>query len=207
MPRKGIELQPIDVRRKAGIDGFHAVGGVPGLHLLVRGRQASWILRTMIGNRRRDIGLGGFPEITLATAREDARKMRADIRMGIDPIEARRAARAALCGRVSFNEAAKRLIEAKGTEWRNPKHRAQWKTTLDTYASPVIGDLSVDAIDVDHVLRVLAPIWTEKNETANRVRQRIEAVLEAGRAECCRARRHRRSGAAASVADHATVCE
>lgn len=182
MPRKGIELHPIDVRRRTGVDGFHAVGGVPGLHLLVRGRQASWILRTMIGTRRRDVGLGGFPEISLAAARENARKIRADIRAGIDPIEARRAARHALCGRVSFDEAAKRLIEAKGTEWRNAKHRAQWKTTLDTYASPIIGDLSVDTIDVDHVLRVLAPIWTEKNETANRVRQRIEAVLDWARA-------------------------
>lgn len=177
MPKKADELKAIQVERLKA-PGFHAVGGVAGLHLRVSDTGArSWIARLMVGNRRRDIGLGGYPDVTLSQARERAREARAKVREGIDPIEARRAALTALRGTLTFDEAAERLIEAKAPEWKNAKHAAQWAATLKTYASPIIGRLPVDKIELAHIVDVLTPIWREKTETATRLRSRIEAVL------------------------------
>ena len=177
MPKKATELEHIQVKRLTA-PGFHAVGGVAGLHLRVSDSGArSWIVRLLVGRRRRDIGLGGFPDVTLAQARDRAREARAKVREGIDPIEARRAALTALRGTLTFDEAAERLIEAKAPEWKNAKHAAQWAATLKTYASPIIGKLPVDKIELAHIVDVLTPIWREKTETATRLRSRIEAVL------------------------------
>jgi integrase len=176
MPKKAQELTALQVKRLSA-DGFHAVGGVAGLHLQIRGGSRSWILRAKVGDRRRDIGLGGFPDVSLADARDRARVARAKIAEGIDPVEHRRAARAALSAVLTFDEAARRLIEAKSHEWKNPKHRDQWKSTLDTYASPKIGRKDVAKIELPDVVDVLTPIWTTKTETASRLRGRIESVL------------------------------
>lgn len=176
MPRKAEEKTPLQVRRLKE-PGLHSVGGVAGLHLQIRGEAKSWILRAKIGDRRRDIGLGGFPDVTLAEARDKARAMRAKIESGIDPVEDRRAAKAALSAVLTFDECARRLIESRSAEWKNPKHRAQWAATLDTYASPVIGRTPVDKIELRHVVDVLQPIWITKTETASRLRGRIESVL------------------------------
>lgn len=177
MPRKARELKALEVARLKE-QGFHSVGGVAGLHLRINEAGArNWILRAMVGGKRRDIGLGGFPSVTLALARDKARTTREKIEQGIDPVLERRSSRQALLTAVTFDEAATRFIEAKSPEWSNPKHRAQWKATLDTYASPRIGALPVDRVELPHILEILSPIWTTKTETASRVRMRVESVL------------------------------
>ncbi len=108
-------------------------------------------------------------------ARAKALEMRRDILDGRDPIAERVKARASA---LTFEEAATGLIEAKRHEWKNAKHAAQWSSTLKTYAYPVIGRLDVRDVETEHVLKVLRPIWTEKAETASRLRQRIEAVFD-----------------------------
>lgn len=181
MPKKAKELSATEVRR-LDKPGLYAVGGVAGLQLQVTQTGArSWILRTLVGSKRRDIGLGGFPDVPLAQAREKAREMKEQIKQGIDPVEARKAARdelrAAQAKHVTFDQAAQRFLANKAKEFSNAKHAAQWKSTLDTYASPVIGKLPVDRIELGHVVQVLEPIWDSKTETATRVRGRIESVL------------------------------
>lgn len=182
MPRLTEPLGPLAVSR-LNRPGLHAVGGVPGLALQVLpsgGR--TWILRTIIGNRRREMGLGGYPGVTLAMAREAAREARELIRRGIDPIEAAKEAREALkvtpTVAFTFRAAAEAYIAAHEASWKNPKHRDQWTATLKNYAYPVMGHLDVAAIELQHVMRVLEPIWIKKTETAKRLRGRIEMVLD-----------------------------
>lgn len=186
MPRVAKELTALDVKRLSHSGGpnsdTHAVGGVPGLLLQISPNNGrTWVLRTTVGSKRREIGLGGFPDVTLAQARELARETKDKIRRGIDPVEERKAVRAALAAAqrrgMTFAEAADRCLEAKLDSFKNPKHRQQWENTLKTYAIPVLGQMLVDEITVQDVLRVLEPIWRTKTETADRVRGRIEAVL------------------------------
>jgi integrase len=141
----------------------------------------SWILRIWVGPKRRNIGLGGFPDVTLAQAREKAREMRRAVSEGRDPLAERQAARAALWAAhartLTFETAVEKYLAAKLDEFRNEKHKAQWRSSLDAYAMPVLGPMTVDAIEVRDVLRALQPIWVEKTETASRLRGRIENVL------------------------------
>jgi hypothetical protein len=175
------ELSATEVRRLSTTSGFHNVGGVPGLHLQVAGSACSWILRAKIGDKRRDIGLGGFPAVTLAQARDKARQMRELISQGIDPVAERIAARAELeaaqAKMLTFEEAARRFLVTKTREFRNAKHAAQWGNSLAHYAYPVIGRLPVESVELAHMVQILQPIWTDKTETASRLRGRIEAVL------------------------------
>lgn len=182
MPRVARELSPIEVRRLTE-PGFHAVGGATGLYLQVTDSGArSWVMRIKIGDKRRDIGLGAFRDVPLAMAREKARATRQEIERGVDPIAEKRAAKAALraaaAKSVTFDEAARRVITMKTAEFKNAKHAAQWPATLTTYASPTLGKLPVDKIELGHITEVLNPIWQTKTETATRLRQRIEAVLD-----------------------------
>lgn len=182
MARKASELGALVVSRLRE-PGLHAVGGVSGLYLQVVASGArSWILRATIGGKRRDMGLGGFPDVTLAIAREKAREARAKIEQGADPILERERAlsvlRAEQAKSMTFEAAALALIDAKSDEWRNAKHRAQWSASLETYAYPIIGKLQVGDVGQAHVLNVLQPIWKDKTETANRLRGRIEQVLD-----------------------------
>lgn len=162
--------------------GLHAAGGVPGLHLRVDPYGSRhWVLRIVIGKKRRDVGLGGYPGVSLAHARERAREAREQVWRGVDPVEERRAAVAALVAAQStltFDEAAERFLANKVAEFRNDKHAAQWKSTLKTYASPIIGAMPVDQVGLTDITDILTPIWTTKTETAKRVRGRIEAVLD-----------------------------
>lgn len=182
MARKARELSALEVGRIKR-EGVYFVGGVPGLLLQVTGPEAkSWILRTMVGGKRRDIGLGGYPAVSLADAREAARTARERIREGVDPVEERIAARSALtaarAASMTFREAARKYIEANEPGWKNAKHAAQWTSTLETYAYPVVGNLRVSDVTTAHVVSILEPVWTNKTETASRLRGRIESVLD-----------------------------
>jgi integrase len=162
--------------------GLHAVGGTSGLYLAVKADgRASWILRYMRDGRRRDMGLGSHTDVKLAEAREAAREQRKLITQGIDPLDAKRelrdARRADRAKRTTFRQCVDGYLDAHGDGWRNPKHRAQWKSTLETYCGPVFGDLNVASVDTPLVLKVLEPIWKTKTETAARLRGRIENVL------------------------------
>jgi integrase len=125
--------------------------------------------------------------VSLAKARVIAAEARAGLRAGVDPINYRQAKRAELvraeaeAAERTFKAAATALVESKKAGWRSAKHAAQWLATLEAHAFPVIGDLPVAAIGTDEVLRVLRPIWERIPETASRLRQRMEAVLDAAR--------------------------
>lgn len=182
MPKKAKELSAYQVKRFKDA-GLYAVGGVAGLHLQITDSGArSWILRVVIGARRRDLGLGGYPDTTLEQARAKARDMRHQIWQGIDPVAARKAAQDALrvaeAKRLTFDQAALQCWRARSQEFKNGKHAKQWLSTLELYASPVLGNLPVDQIELAHVIKVVEPIWTTKTETASRLRGRIETVLE-----------------------------
>ena len=182
MPKKATELSDLQVRRITE-PGFHAVGGVAGLYLRVEpSGHRGWILYTMMGDRRRKMGLGPYSEVSLAHARDAAREKKNQIRSGLDPIEERRAEnrkrRREDRRRMTFQEATEAFLEGKVAEWRNVKHQKQWRTTLRTYAYPVLGHRSVNDITIEHVIEALKPIWISKTETATRVRQRIHSVFD-----------------------------
>ncbi|THD76007.1 DUF4102 domain-containing protein [Thalassobius vesicularis] len=186
MPRVAKELSALEVKRMQhpgkGGNITIAVGGVSGLLMqLTPNGGRSWLLRASVGGKRREIGLGGFPDVTLAQARDRARDTKDKIRSGIDPVEERKATRAALETAqrrgLTFADAVDRCLAAKLDAFKNAKHRDQWRNTLNTYAMPDLRNMLVDEITVQDVLRVLEPIWRTKTETAKRLRGRIEAVL------------------------------
>ena len=140
-----------------------------------------WFLRYRFRGRDRELGLGSVDEVGLKEARQNAARARRQIREGLDPIEERRKARAQSSA-PTFAECAKRFLTANQVAWRNTKHRAQWSSTLEAYAYPVLGEQPVNAVGVADVLRVLEAVWTAKPETASRLRGRIERVLDWARA-------------------------
>jgi integrase len=186
MARRAAELGALAVGRLRE-PGLYAVGGVSGLALQVApAGSRSWILRVTVGSKRREMGLGAYPDVPLAQARDKARAARAKIEEGVDPILERQRAASALRAEqakaMTFKKAAEQFIEDRGDAWRNPKHRSQWTATLETYVYPLVGRLLVADVNQSHVLAILRPIWKEKTETATRVRGRIEQVLDWARA-------------------------
>ena len=181
MPKKAKELSALAVSRLKE-PGRYAVGGVDGLHLRIIGNSRAWTLRVKVGDRRCDIGLGPYPEVSLGDAREAARVHRKKVREGIDPLQERKQARAALrierAKSKTFRDCADAYIEAHKAGWKNAKHAKQWEATLETYAYPKFGSLPVASIDTALVQDVLRPIWATKTETASRLRGRIECVLD-----------------------------
>ena len=181
MPKKAKELSALEVGRLKD-PGLHAVGGVAGLAVHVQpGGSRSWALRLMIAGKRRELGLGGFPDVPLADARRRAREEREKVSKGIDPVAEKQAAAASLkearARAITFEAAAKKYIEAHESTWRNAKHAEQWRNTLaSTY--PDIGSIDVSKIGLPEVLKVLEPIWKTKTETASRLRGRIQVVLD-----------------------------
>lgn len=166
--------------RKVTDRGLHADGA--GLYLQVTPSGGkSWVFRFTLDGRTRDMGLGPVHTIGLPAARAAAAECRRLRLNGSDPIEHRRrtreAARAEAAKAMTFGEAAEAYISTYGAAWRDPKHRARWRSTLSTYANGLCS-VPLHAVDTAKVLRVLEPIWVEKIETANRVRNRIEAVLD-----------------------------
>jgi integrase len=184
----------LTVKQINALTAPRAYGDGDGLYLQVKptGRR-SWVFRFSIAGRTRWMGLGAYPEVGLADARAAAARAREQTRTldgRTDPIEAKREAAlakareadeakaAALQAARTFQAAATDYIAAHQAGWRNPKHAAQWPSTLAAYVYPTMGDLTVAAIDTDHVLAALEPIWRAKPETAARVRGRIEMVLD-----------------------------
>jgi integrase len=179
MPKIAKPLSAIEIKRLIA-PKLYPVGTVPGLCLDVKitaagGTAASWILRTTIGNRRVDMGLGGYPGVTLQAAWEAARELKRQIRTGIDPTADRKARQSIV--EWTFRRCATAYIEGHRAEWKNAKHVDQWTNTLITYVYPVFGDKHVRAIHVADVLNAIEPQWNTKNETMNRVRNRIELIL------------------------------
>ncbi|GEP59459.1 phage integrase [Reyranella soli] len=163
-------------------------GDGDGLYLAVRDAQAKfWTFRyTPPGGKMREKGLGPVRLKTLAEARAEARELFRAHRAGLDPLAEDAAKRAALLASTTFKQEAESYIKRHSQGWRNAKATAQWGSTLKTYAYPTIGDLPVSDIDTPLMLKVLEPIWTTKNVTASRLRQRIEAILDAAKARGAR---------------------
>ena len=191
MGRKATALTAAKV--KAAAPGRYGDGN--GLYLLVRSADARfWVFRYTRAGRMREMGLGraGADDaaVTLAEARDKAADLHKLVRAGVDPLEKREAdaataaaeAQQAAIRTISFRTVTERYLEAHEKTWRNPKHRAQWRNTLDTYAHPHFGDLPVGDVGTEHVLAALEPIWRAKPETATRVRGRIESVLDYAKA-------------------------
>jgi integrase len=198
MRRPG-KLKALNVERLKAV-GMYGDGG--GLYLQVTGAGAkSWIFRYWVRERdpatgqplrdaitnkvrgvSREMGLGSFNVVTLDEARDLADKYRRLRHQGVDPIDGRRAAREQAAfdaaRAISFKDAATAYIAAHRAGWRNEKHAAQWGTTLEAYAYPEFGAVSVQSIDTALVMKVLEPIWSTKPETASRVRGRVEAILD-----------------------------
>ena len=161
--------------------GRHGDGD--GLYLSIApSGSKSWVQRIVIYGRRRDIGLGPYPAVSPAKARSIAQENRSTVAEGRDPVAEKRQAREAVRrpapSILTFSEAASMVIELRRPTWSNPKHAGQWQSTLQTYAFPLIGNKAVDAITAADILEVLTPIWTYKPETASRVRQRMETVMD-----------------------------
>jgi integrase len=154
-----------------------------GLYLQVSpGGSKAWLFRYMRDGVARQMGLGALHTIGLQQARALALRARQELHEGRDPIDMRKAAKQIAqleaARSTTFRDCAERYLDAHEASWRNPKHRAQWRASLETYAYPHIGNLPVSAVDTALVLRVLEPIWTAKRETAGRVRGRIESILD-----------------------------
>lgn len=151
--------------------GRHSDG--KGLYLLVKktGRK-SWVYMWDKDHRRREMGLGGFPDVSLAKAREKAQNAREVIADEQDPIRNKKKVVTK-----SFGDAADHLVATLQADWSNEKHRQQWIRTVSHYCKP-IRSIPVGKVDTDDVLKVLKPIWTEKEETARRLRARIERILD-----------------------------
>ena len=169
-------------------DGYYADGACPGLNLQVvqgQGRiTRSWLFRytSPTTKKRREFGLGSTRVRSLADARRLATDLRLQILNGYDPKDERDRQRAAAVAerahRITFDEAVSKCLESKSLEWKNVKHGQQWINTLATYASPLLGKQPVELVTTDLIYKVLEPIWVTKTETATRVRQRIEVVMD-----------------------------
>jgi integrase len=183
--RTALTARQVDTSTKIG---YTADGKQPGLNLQItagmRGLNRSWVFRytSPTTGKRRELGLGSTRTFSLSVARSKAEEAETQVRMGSDPKDERdqkKAERAiAASQRLTFEMAAMQCIAIKQHEWKNEKHRHQWAATLKTYAYPPLGPLYVDQIKMEHVLGVLEPIWTTKTETATRVRQRIETIMD-----------------------------
>jgi len=182
MVKKVRELTPIEIRT-LNAKGRYAVGGVSGLYLQVRPPAGkSWILRAVIGEKRRDIGLGSFPDIPLTDARIKARHFKELILSGVDPvqqaIDIHQAQIAAQRKQKTFEDVAYECYDAKKQGFKNIKHSTQWIGSVKRYAFDVLGDMDISRIGVNDVLLVLNPIWSSKTETASRLRQRLEVIFD-----------------------------
>lgn len=175
MPKIAKALTAIEIKRLTE-PKLHPVGTVPGLMLFVKPSGVkSWVLRTMVGTKRADIGLGGYPGVTLAMALEQARRVKGSIRDGVNPVSDRKAKQAQI--EWTFKKCALAYIEGHKAGWKNAKHGQQWENTLEAYVYPRFGDKHIRDVGKADVIDAIEPNWTTKNETMVRVRNRIELVI------------------------------
>lgn len=199
MPKIAKPLNDLQVRRLTHV-GWHAVGGVAGLLLQIRkpakeGAQLSrsWILRVKVGDQRQPIGLGSYPQVSLASAREQAAKLVIEARQGVNLVAQKRAQRSALivaaAKKKTFKECAEAYMDAHSSDYTSDKHRKQWPATLVAYAYPIIGNMLVSDISMRDIRNVLeqkttadkdttGKLWFVKNETAKRLLGRIKSILD-----------------------------
>jgi integrase len=191
MARFGGELTQKQVEHAKPPQGRRAVMLLDGANLYLQASvgkngsvNRSWVFRYEFDGTRHDMGLGPVHTLGLADARERALELRQQIKAGTDPLDAKREAKrerlakkAELAKAVTFKACAGMYLDAHSEGWKNLKHRAQWRSTLETYAYPVMGDLAVSDIDTSHVFKAIEPIWKEKTETAKRLQSRIENIL------------------------------
>ncbi|MCA0278907.1 MAG: integrase arm-type DNA-binding domain-containing protein [Proteobacteria bacterium] len=172
MARSLQKLADVKVKSDKWASGRHSDGG--GLYLNVSSvGTKSWLFMwTPAGGKRREMGLGAYPAVSLAKARAKAAECRIAVAEGRDPIAER-----AKAVEPTFGECADKFLASMDSSWRNDKHRAQWKMTLEEYCK-TIRSKRVSAIGTEEILQVLNPIWTAKPETASRLRGRIERVLD-----------------------------
>ena len=180
--------------------GTYAVGKPAGLSLRVRasitdgvpngGIVKQWVMRYMLDGKARTMGLGSFPDVPLTKARAEAEAIRRGKVEGNDPLAIKAANRAAArhaanlqSRRKTFDQCADNYIQTHTPSWKNAKHAQQWTNTIRQYVTPVIGAMMVDEVRQEHVMDVLRPIWATKNETAIRVRGRIESVMDWAKAQ------------------------
>ena len=155
-----------------------------GLQLLIKPSGTKyWLLRFAFNGKRHELGIGSFPDLKPKDARLIAQEARTEIAKGQNPLSskiAKKAQRKAFeSKKVTFRDFALTCIEDKQSEWSSNKHATQWTYTLEKFAFPVIGDMALDAIDTDDMLKILTPIWKSKTETASRLRGRLEWILAA----------------------------
>lgn len=199
MPKIAKQLSALEVKR-LNRPGWHAVGGIKGLLLQVRPSTRngapparSWILRLSVAGRRQPIGLGPYPQVSLAEAREQARKLSLAVKDGVNPVQKKRAQRSAMIAAATrnktFRDCAEAYMKVHASDYSSAKHRQQWSSTIETYAYPSIGRMLVADITMRDVLGVLqqetqhrngskGSLWTTKPETAKRLLDRIRCVLD-----------------------------
>jgi integrase len=199
MPKIAKELSALEVKRLSD-HGWHAVGGVSGLLLQIKPPATygsplprSWILRIRVAGQRQLLGLGAYPEVSVADAREKARNLKEDARNGVDLIARKRAHRSAILAsstkQKTFKECAIAYMEAHASDYSNEKHKKQWASTLQTYAYPKVGNILAADITMRHILDVLlqtsthrdgrsGKLWHIKPETAKRLLDRMRTILD-----------------------------
>lgn len=186
MPKLAVELtdKALKAMVKKQSKGIYSVGRVSGLNLQVNPpNAASWILRTTINGQRRWVGLGSYPEVTLAKAREDAAELKRRIRLdGYDPIgdrsKRRSEARAEQLKAYTFKKLANEYIEKRAQEFKTQQQVRKLTNILNTYAFPIIGDMQINDIDLNAIKAMLDPIWATKTETANRLRIYVSHIFD-----------------------------
>lgn len=201
MPKIAKELSALEVKRLSSA-GMHAVGNPAGLLLQIQKPvrtdsipSRSWILRVRIAGNRQHFGLGSYPTVGVAEAREMAKKIVGTIRQGIDPKDEKKRAKSALIAAAAksktFKESAEAYIASHSATYTSDKHRKQWAATLEAYAYPIIGNILVNDISMRNVLDVLqqdvkdpitnktlGKLWELKTPTASRLQGRIKTVLD-----------------------------
>ncbi len=179
MARVTNKLSPAGLAKllRAKTPGLYGDGAGLGLRIGHNGA-SSWVLRYMRQGKAHEMGLGPTHTVGLAEARERAKRYRLELLDGIDPVRARKEAKASARPAVTFGQVADMYLTAHAPAWRSETHRQQWRQTLAHYVLPVLGPKGVSVIDTGDVMRVIEPLWHAKPETAGRVRGRIESILD-----------------------------
>ena len=155
-----------------------------GLQLLYKPSETKyWLLRFAFNGKRHELGIGPFPEISPKEARQIAQEARTLIAKGENPLTSKLAQKAQIKAlerkKITFRDFALTCVADKQSEWSSDKHAAQWTYSLEKFAYPVIGEMALDEIDTDDILKILTPIWKSKTETASRATRSI------GMDSCC----------------------